>query len=274
MVCIEPRIFFFVFERRDITAASKALRSFVRKERLVVRIDEILSCPSDHTSTLVTIHFQFAIIPCNVLNRVQSILANQSDRALPLLEEAIKNPPLGELAINKYVVSQLQSALASKGLEVVVMKNSLHVSRSSTSREDIAIYHKSKYVTKERICGGVFQQLHEQEEEEQENYDNWLRGAAGEPVGRSISQEGNDKKQLLSNMEKVAGELALKAGQNGKVFSSIEMYGFLFDAEGDTLVAKLVMNFVEVKSELYWSEEKIGFNNCMQRLCYVFGCKD
>ena len=36
MVCIEPRIFFFVFERRDITAASKALRSFVRKERQVV----------------------------------------------------------------------------------------------------------------------------------------------------------------------------------------------------------------------------------------------
>ena len=179
-------------------------------------------------------------------------------------------------------MSQLQSALASKGLEVVVMKNSLHVSRSSTSREDIAMYHKSKYVTKERICGGVFQQLHEQEEEEQEeqeeqeNYDNWLHGAAGEmkPVGRSISQEGNDKKQLLSNMEKVAGELALKAGQNGKVFSNIEMYGFLFDAEGDTLVAKLVMNFIEVKSELYWSEEKIGFNNCMQRLCYVFGCKD
>ena len=174
------------------------------------------------------------------------------------------------------MVSQLQSAFASKGLEVVVMKNSLHVSRSSTSREDIAIYHKSKYVTKERICGGVFQQLHEQEEEEQEeqeNYDNWLHGAAGEmkPVGRSI---GNDKKQLLSNMEKVAGELALKAGQIGKVFSNIEMYGFLFDAEGDTLVAKLVMNFVEVKSELYWSEEKIGFNNCMQRLCYVFGCKD
>ena len=95
MVCIEPRILFFVFERRDITAAPKALKSFVRKERQVVRIDEILSCPSDQTSTLVTIHFQFAIIPCNVLNRVQSILPiNQSHQpvAFPSLRRPSRTP--------------------------------------------------------------------------------------------------------------------------------------------------------------------------------------
>ena len=39
--CIEPHIFFFVFEKSATSAASKASRTFVCKECQVVRMDEI-----------------------------------------------------------------------------------------------------------------------------------------------------------------------------------------------------------------------------------------
>ena len=82
MVCIEPRIFFFVLEKSATSAASKASRTFVRTECQVVSMDEILSSPpSDHTFTHVTIHFEFAVIPRLVLDTVEEILATQPDNA-------------------------------------------------------------------------------------------------------------------------------------------------------------------------------------------------
>lgn len=84
---------------------------------------------------------------------------------------------------------------------------------------------------------------------------------AGEikPVGKVQS----DRKQLLANMEKMAGELALKAAQTGHLFVKIEIYGLLVDTAGNVLLGKLIMDFLKLTSKLYWSTDQIRFNDCL-----------
>ena len=60
------------------------------------------------------------------------------------------------------------------------------------------------------------QEVDVQEDDVQEE-DSCLKGAVGEV-------KHADKKQLLSNMEKVAGDLALMAGKKGETFSKIHIY--------------------------------------------------
>lgn len=75
----------------------------------------------------------------------------------------------------------------------------------------------------------------------------------GKPVGRSVSQEGIDKKQLLSNMKKVAGKLALKEGRSMD-FSLIL----------HSLLSSLASNEFP-QSELYWSEGSQSFTGVKKR---------
>ena len=87
-------------------------------------------------------------------------------------------------------------------------------------------------------------------------------------VDRSESQGKKDKQQLTANTEKVAGDLALKAAQEEKLFSKIEIFGILVDTAGKGFLAKLHLNFLECTSKVCWSDQKLEFNDCISRILY------
>ncbi len=73
-------------------------------------------------------------------------------------KKVIEKPLLGELAINRCVIDQMRSSLHGSKLEVTVLRSALSVTRSSSSREDVALYHRTKYVSNGKISGAVYSQ--------------------------------------------------------------------------------------------------------------------
>ena len=189
-----------------------------------------------------------------------------------LVAEGVRNPPLGELAVNRYIVRQLKRVLASKGLQINSLTSDLSVTRSSSSKVDLAIFHEAKFIVHEKLRGVAVQQA--TEANEQSDASTCLYGEAGEfkPIDRTIAQEIADKKQLVENMGAVGGELALMACRMGKVFNMIVMYGVLVDTEGHARVARLTMDFLTTTTQLEWSKENTLFNIVMESLCSVLGC--
>ena len=85
---------------------------------------------------------------------------------------------------------------------------------------------------KGKICGAVIASKDEELKDDNSEHD-IIVGAAGE---MKLDVEMRAKGQLLSNMEKVAGDLAVQSVKQGHIFKEIVMYGFLFDKEGTTSV--------------------------------------
>ena len=77
------------------------------------------------------------------------------------------------------------------------------------------------------------QEVDVQEDDVQEE-DSCLKGVAGEVkrTGRSPTEERADKKQLLSNMEKVAGDFALMAGKKGERFQKYTSMDYYLTLRG------------------------------------------
>ena len=140
----------------------------------------------------------------------------------------------------------------------------MNVTPSSSSREDFALYHKTNFIKSGSVRGATAYCEDLVEEDTNEIY---LQGAVGE-VDRSESQEKKDKQQLTANTEKVAGDLALKAAQEEKLFSKIEIFGILVDTAGKGFLAKLHLNFLERTSKVCWSDQKLEFNDCISRILY------
>ena len=184
-------------------------------------------------------------------------------------ESILPVSPLNELVINRSLEVQLQKSLFPEFV-VACQQTKLAdfpVSRSSTSREDLVIFHKDKFMCDASIHGAIICNPHgEDEEDEEDEEDTAAIGAAGEIKLRKIGLELG-KKQLLCNMEKVAGDLAWMTVKHGKIFTKIIIYGFLVNAEGSTIAAKLIMDFVGEKSTILWCRNNLDFNECIKRLC-------
>ena len=150
---------------------------------------------------------------------------------------------------------------------VYVFNSRLHVTPSSSSREAFAVYHKTNFIKSGTVRGATvfFEALVDEDTNEL-----YLQGAVGEmkEVGRSELQEITDKQQLIANMEKVAGELALKAAKQEKLFSKIEMFSVLVDTAGKGFIGKLHLNFLERTANMCWSDQKLEFNDCISRILF------
>ena len=186
---------------------------------------------------------------------------------LTTLETGLKNlkkqpfEKFGELAINRHVISQLQS-LDGFSTELV---NNAKVTKSSSSRQDVALYHNTGFMRKDKICGAVV--VSKDEEFKDDNSEEYtIVGVAGE---LKLDVETGAKVQLVSNMEKVAGDFAVLAVRRGHIFKEIVMYGVLFDKEGTTSVCKLILNFLTSASTLCWSSDTTSFDECLASLCSV-----
>ena len=80
------------------------------------------------------------------------------------------------------------------------------------------------------------------------------------------------KRQLLRNMLKVAGDLALMAVKiHHKVFDGITIYGLLVNSiTGHTNVLIAVMDFAVERSTVYMCEEPQHFSECIIRVWHKF----
>ena len=107
MVRVKPQIFYFVFTQCDVVDASRKTREFMGTEKWV---DGVLCCPQDNpqppdgpTSTPLVHTFG---LPNSLMEEVMTTAQHISLRQR-LATEAVRNTPLGALAINCYIVCQL-----------------------------------------------------------------------------------------------------------------------------------------------------------------------
>lgn len=78
------------------------------------------------------------------------------------------------------------------------------------------------------------------------------------------------EKQLVSSMERVAGDLAWRAVKAKEIFSIIKIYGLLINAKDETaIVAELVMNFIKMESTLRWCDKAQDVTDCIHKLRHV-----
>ena len=161
-----------------------------------------------------------------------------------------------ELAVNKFVVNELQNnklfsdfEIQSQGTGSVAKEEQF--CQSSSSREDLLLYHQTRHVHHEGVTGAVISTPSFNHDDKDDD-DIIVEGSAGEFKTGSVLSH---RPQLIASMEKVAAELACKAADGGQIFK-IVIYGLLDDIRtGDTTVGKLIMNFLEAKSTITWSRD-------------------
>ena len=172
-----------------------------------------------------------------------------------------------ELAVNKFMVNELQHhelfsdfVIKSQGTDSVAKEEQL--CRSSSSMEDLLLYHSTRYVHNEEGVTGAVISTPSFNHDDKDDDDIIVEGSA--------DSVRNHRPQLIASMEKVAAELAYKAAKSGNIFSKIVIYGLLVDiTTGNTTVGKLIMNFLEAKSTITWSRDTLHLNACLWRLRQV-----
>ena len=163
IVVVTPKVFFFEFAKGDTIAASKAgSRNFVLLSSSV-DFDTMLPppvAPCDHT----LVQFDLAIVVKSNLgagyqalkdgvSSLQECTHEQVDKLVQefrqtMDESILPVSPLNELVINRSLEVQLQKSLFPEFV-VACQQTTLAdfpVSRSSTSREDLVIFHKDKFM--------------------------------------------------------------------------------------------------------------------------------
>ena len=135
----------------------------------------------------------------------------------------------------------------------------LPLCRSFSSREDLSMYHVTKFVQKETVNGAACSIIDHSDGDDSDKDDNDDIVISGSTVELKVSPREAHKWQLLACMEKLSAELALKAVRSKNIFSQIIIYGMLVDCKsGDTEVGKLTMDFLSHESTLTWCRESVG----------------
>ena len=284
-----PPIFFFSFAKKELKPATsvKMGNFLILKEEIT--LENIL--PPPHQSVVVAVHINWTGLPCDKVSKLRDlrdllakaefgeaeVRAEVRAEVITVLGDVLSCADVSELVnvpellVNKCVVNELQHnklfsdfEIQSQGTGSVAEEEQF--CQSSFSREDLLLYHRTRYVHHEGVTGAVIStpSLNQDDNFADDDDDIIVEGSAGADSVR------NHRPQLIASMEKVAAELACRAAQGGKIFSRIVMYGLLVDiTTGDTTVGKLIMNFLEAKSTITWSRNSIQLNECLWRLRQV-----
>ena len=269
--CSKPRVFFFNF-KSYIQRASNASTCTTPID--YVNFNAIL--PGTSASPSVIAVFDVAVCTTKVFEVAEKLgkkikedgPQHEIHEVLGQLQTQLKMVPtsteVDELVRNRSLIEQMKHSSLLKDYTVAVQAKypGFPVSKYSTSKEDLVMYHK-EFVKGGKVTGALFQV-----QDEDETVETVVEGVAGElkldPLETSMNQ-------LIANMEKVAGNLAWMAVMNKKeVFDKIKVYGLLTNCkDGTTRVATLLMDFIKRTSTLEWCEEPQDFNNCIVRLSEV-----
>ena len=268
-----PPIFFFSFAKNELKpATSVQMGDFtIRKEETTLQ--NIL--PPPHQSVVVAaVHINLILLPRDIVSKLRDLYAMAENGVIEVREvktvladvlscsdvSELVNIP--ELSVNKFVINELQHhelfsdfVIKSQGTDSVAKEGQF--CQSSSSREDLLLYHSTRYVHNEGVTGAAISTP-------QDDDDIIVEGEF--KTGSVVSH----RPQLIASMEKVAAELACKAADGGQIFSKIVIYGLLVDiTTGNTTVGKLIMNFLEAQSTITWSRDFLPLNQCLWRLRQV-----
>ena len=149
--------------------------------------------------------------------------------------------------------------------------SSFNVTKYSSSKEDIIMYNTEKFVSKEGVIGAAILSYNGEEgeddiiEEEEGGYD-IVEGVAGE---LKLDPQEKNQRQLIANMIKVAGDLALIAVKNKqRIFDKIKIYGLLVNCkDGSTQILSLLIDFPMGERTLQLCKDPQDFNVCIIKLC-------
>ena len=274
-----PPIFFFSFAKNELKpATSVQMGDFpIRKEETTLQNILPPLCES-----VVAVHINLILLPRDKVSKLRDLRdllakaefgeAEVRAEVRTVLDDVLSCSDVSELVnipelVNKFVVNELQHhelfsdfVIKSQGTDSVAKEGQF--CRSSSSREDLLLYHSTRYVhNEEGVTGAVISTPSLNQD------DNFADDDDDIIVEDSVR---NHRPQLIASMEKVAAELACRAAQGGKIFSRIVIYGLLVDiTTGDTTVGKLIMNFLEAKYTITWSRNSIQLNECLWRLRQV-----
>ena len=278
-----PPIFFFSFAKKELKpATSVKMGDFpIRKEETTLQ--NILPPLRE---SVVAVHINLILLPrdkvsklrdLNVRAKAENACVGEREvievrKVTTVLDDVLSCSDVSELvnipelSVNKFVVNELQHhelfsdfVIKSQGTDSVAKEGQF--CQSSSSREDLLLYHSTRYVhNEEGVTGAVISTPSLNQD------DNF----ADDDDDIIVDSVRNHRPQLIASMEKVAAELACRAAQGGKIFSRIVIYGLLVDiTTGNTTVGKLIMNFLEAKSTITWSRNSIQLNECLWRLRQV-----
>ena len=288
----------FVFTKNHVVpATSRKAESFKHKEEYGVDLRTILPCSTISIQTTLRIFLvadEELIVPHDinrVIKRVEQALTKVGSGAMstePSLREdleavcdelktvkekagSVKRVMPSELGVNTYLLEQLKESLSNTNIALDTPNCGMLVTRSSTSIPDLVMYHRANFCYKDVIRGAVVR-VSAPTGSEQEDYETHVMGMM---VGDLKPEKPErDLVQLTANMEKLAGELAIRALRKGDIFCKVVIYGLLFTFRDNiTQVGRLEMDFLKCMTSASWTkpltESEAPFDECLSRLVHL-----
>ena len=267
MGCLEPMVFLFNF-KSHVQRASNASTCITP----INYVDFNAILPGLSAPPFVIAVFDVAVVYTTVFEVAKKLgkkirgeaPQHEIHEVLGQLETQLEvsSAEVDELVRKRFLIEQMKRSSLLKDYTIAAQAKyvGFPVSKYSTSKEDLVMYHK-EFVKRGKVTGALFQAQDEDETA--------VEGVAGELKLDDPSE--TSRNQLIANMVKVAGNLAWLAVKNKhELFDKIKVYGLLTNCkDGSTHVATLLMDFKKATSTLEWCEEPQDFNSCIVRLSEV-----
>ena len=203
----------------------------------------------------------------------------EADMYIPVLEIASdgKGPKQSEVAINNTFIDNLRKS--------VFLPNEFHleafstgmtsrcVTKYGTSRQDVIIYHKTKYINKGMAAGAILSAVSSEQEYESEDTPtiesdvecNQEHGFVGSAFEMKLSVEDN-LGQLAANMLRLAGQLCekyIREERRPMLLKEIKIYGALIEIRTSSAKPACLHMCFNKKSELLFGQEMMPIAECM-----------
>ena len=267
----KPKTFFFHFAKEDCRPASSAVEEDFIFSVHTKSLAEVFPQSSHPADTVV--HLEWICIPKEVVAAMKMKLESGSELEVEDVKKSLEfsstPQPLYELPVNRLLFEEIKNhaLFANFVIRSQDQSGKLPLCRSFSSREDLSMYHETKFVQKETVRGAACSISGHSDRDDSDKDVNDDIIISGSTVELKVSSREAHKWQLLACMEKLAAELAIKAVRSKMIFSQIIIYGMLVDCRsGDTDVGKLNMDFLSNESTLIWCRESVGFNECLLKV--------
>ena len=206
-------------------------------------------------------------------------LRKQAAMYVPTLENfGAGETPQSEVAVNNTLVNVLRQSIFKQGeFRIQSYSTERHVTKYASSRQDIIIFHRKKYVKEGIVTGAIVSGASGVPEIENEDtptiedaehvQEHVIIGSAFEMKTKFTVEDNLG--QLAANMLKLAGYLCQKCIRESEVpllVKEIMIYGALIEVRSSTAKPACLHICFNEKSTLSVGEEMMSFAECMYRL--------
>ena len=282
----EPLIFFYYFDEEKLVSASSISSNKAANITFPKLYNRIPDVPVERLLPLVPssnvkgfpMTLRFSVVPTQSVQDFPTISLSDSKKLMEFCTSMMsdlakfRTVRIDELTKNQALVQWLLHSELYPPHDFVIDYQGYRTNTSSQvtefkSRPDLVVCRK-RFVSKAPVKGAVarYENGHRAGAIKHENYEDDLA------VFGLVNQLKNKKKaanlyQLIADMVKVSGDLAVRSVLDGQLFRYIHMYGLLIECDTDQAESmKLTMDFQERTTTLVRSSEELNIGQCFERL--------